>query len=98
MSKFHVGDEVVIFNSISCAFEKDTVYGVLFVPVANTEKTQHTEKSIAERIEAGEMVVKEQCQTLQHQIVDADVLFASEQEARDFYISLLLGPVESAAE
>lgn len=89
MTKFNVGDEIVIFNSISCEFEKDTVYGILFVPITNPEKTQHNDKSIAERLEAGEMTVREQYQTLQHQIVDAEVLFASEDEAREFYLNLL---------
>lgn len=89
MSKFNVGDSVTIFNSISCEFEQDTVYGVLYVPIANPEVEQHTDKTIAQRIEDGEMVVHEQYQTLQHQIVDAGVLFADEAEARKFYLELL---------
>lgn len=85
MSKFKCGQEVVLFNSISMKFEKDVVYGVLFVPMAKEGIEQHGDKGIAERIAAGEMEVVEQCQTMQHQIVDADRLFASEEECFEFY-------------
>lgn len=89
MSKFNPGDEVVLFNSISCEFEHDIAYGVLFVPIANNGVEQDKSKSIAERIADGEMRVQEQYQTQQHQIVDAEVLFATEDEARQFYLDLL---------
>ena len=42
--------------------------------------------NIAEKIEAGQMKVQEQYQLVGHQgIVDAEVLFASEDECRAFY-------------
>ena len=66
--------------------EEDDVYGALFVPVAVEGVQQDSGKSIKEKIEAGQMVVKEQYQLCGHQgIVDADVLFASEEECRKFY-------------
>ena len=89
MSKFSVGDRVVLFNSISCNFEQDEVFGVLFVPVPVEGKEQHREKGVAQQLADGEVEVREQCQTLQHQIVDAGVLFKSEEEARAFYLDLL---------
>lgn len=86
MSKFKVGQRVWLFNSMSMAIEPDEVYGVLYVPVAVEGVAQESQKSIAERLEAGQMEVKEQCQLSMHQgIVDAAVLFASEWECRDFY-------------
>ena len=86
MSKFKVGQRVCLFNSLSCSIEEDQVYGVLFVPVPVEGKTGGEGKSIAEKLEAGLMEVKEQCQLCGHQgIVDTDVLFASEAECRAFY-------------
>ena len=90
MSRFRVGQEVVLFNSVSCEFEKDEVYGVLFVPVAVEGVQQDGGKRISERLASGQMEVKEQCQLASHQgIVDADVLFASEDECREFYRKVL---------
>lgn len=89
MSKFKIGDDVYIFNSLSCEIEKDTVYAILYAPIADLKKEQHSDKSIKERIASGEMNVKEQCQTLQHQILDADVLFESPEKAKEFYKALL---------
>jgi hypothetical protein len=89
MSKFNIGDTVYLFNSISCEVEQDTVYAVLYAPIADTRVEQHTEKSFKERIELGEMKVHEQCQTLQHQIVDSEILFESPEKAKAYYIDLL---------
>lgn len=75
-----------LFNSLSCKIEEDDVYGVLFVPVAVEGVLQDSGKSIKEKIVAGQMEVKEQYQLVGHQgIVDADVLFASQDECRKFY-------------
>ena len=89
MSKFSIGDRVFIFNSISCEIESDVVYAILYAPIANAGVEQDQTKSIKQRIEDGEMSVHEQCQTLQHQILDADILFASESDAKEFYRKLL---------
>lgn len=84
--KFKPGTHVFLFNSLSMRIEEDDVYGALFVPVAVEGVQQDSGKSISEKIEAGQMVVKEQYQLCGHQgIVDADVLFASEAECRKFY-------------
>lgn len=84
--KFEIGQRVYLFNSLSCKIEEDDVYGILFVPVAVEGVQQDSGKSIAEKIKAGQMQVKEQCQLCGHQgIVDAEVLFASEEECRKFY-------------
>lgn len=86
MSKFSVGQRVWLFNSMSMAIEPDEVYGVLYVPVAVEGVQQDSQKSVSERLEAGQMEVKEQCQLIAHQgIVDADRLFASEGECVSFY-------------
>lgn len=86
MTKFSCGQRVYLFNSLSMRIEEDDVYGALFVPVAVEGVLQDSGKSISEKIEAGQMVVKEQYQLCGHQgIVDADVLFASEAECRKFY-------------
>ena len=86
MSKFKCGDHVFLFNSLSMRIEEDDVYGALFVPVPVEGVAQDSGKSIKEKIEAGQMVVKEQYQLCGHQgIVDADVLFASEGECREAY-------------
>lgn len=75
-----------LFNSLSMRIEEDDVYGALFVPVAVEGVQQDGGKSIKEKIEAGQMAVKEQYQLCGHQgIVDAEVLFASEAECREFY-------------
>lgn len=86
MSKFNVGQRVWLFNSMSMALEPDEVYGVLYVPVPVEGVAQDSQKSVAERLEAGQMEVHEQCQLCAHQgIVEAKVLFASEGECRKFY-------------
>jgi len=86
MSKFSVGQRVYLFNSLSCKVEEDDVYGVLYVPVALDGVKQDSGKSIREKLDAGQMIVKEQCQLCSHQgIVDADVLFGSEEECRKYY-------------
>lgn len=89
MSKFNVGDKVVLFNSLSCEFEKDEVFCVLFVPVPVPGRGEPKSNSIAEQLANGEVEIKEQYQTLQHKIVDADILFANEDDARDYYLSVL---------
>ena len=86
MRKFEIGQHVYLFNSLSMRIEEDDVYGALFIPVAVEGVLQDSGKSIKEKIEAGQMVVKEQYQICGHQgIVDADVLFASKEECRRFY-------------
>ena len=85
MSKLDVGQTVYLFNSISLKIEEDQVYGILYVPEPVEGREQHPDKSFAERIESGEQQVVEKVQTLQHQIVDAAVLFESEEECVAFY-------------
>ena len=86
MSKFKVGQRVWLFNSLSMRIEEDDVYGALYVPVPVEGKTGGEGKSIAEKLESGLMEVKEQYQLCGHQgIVDAEVLFASEEECREAY-------------
>ena len=86
MKKFESGQRVYLFNSMSMRIEEDDVYAALFVPVPVEGVAQDSGKSIKEKIEAGQMVVKEQYQLCGHQgIVDADVLFASEEECREAY-------------
>jgi len=89
--RHEIGKEVVLFNSMSLQFEKDVVYGVLYIPVPKEGAEQSAGAEFADRFARGEMVVKEQCQTLQHQIVDADLLFDSEEECRVFYKEVLSG-------
>lgn len=84
-NKYSVGDHVVLFNSVSCEIEHDSVYGVLFVPIAVEGKQRDESKTIAEQIEAGLLEVKEQYQTLKHGIVNAELLFGSEEECRSYY-------------
>lgn len=84
--KFNCGDRVFLFNSLSLRIESDDVYGALFVPQPVEGVAQESGKSIKEKIDAGQMAVREQYQLCSHQgIVDADVLFASEEECRDYY-------------
>lgn len=86
MSKFNPGDRVFLFNSLSCKIESDDVYGCLFVPVPVEGRYGSEGKGLKEKIEAGYMEVKEQYQLVSHQgIVDADMLFASEEECREWY-------------
>lgn len=86
MSKFQCGDHVFLFNSLSMRIEEDDVYGVLFVPVPVEGVKQDSGKSVGEKIAAGQMKVHEQYQLCGHQgIVDADVLFGSEEECRKRY-------------
>lgn len=86
MSKYQCGQKVFLFNSLSVKIEEDDVYGALFVPVAVEGVKQDSSKSLAEKLKAGQMKVKEQYQLCGHQgIVDAEVLFASEEECRAFY-------------
>lgn len=86
LSKFQCGQHVWLFNSLSMRIEEDDVYGALYVPVPVEGEVQDSGKSIAEKIGAGQMEVREQYQLCGHQgIVDADVLFASEDECREAY-------------
>lgn len=86
MTKFKCGQHVWLFNSLSMRIEEDDVYGALFVPVAVDGVQQDSGKSIQEKLDAGQMEVKEQYQLFGHQgIVDAEVLFASEEECREAY-------------
>ena len=85
-TKFQCGDHVFLFNSLSMRIEEDDVYGALFIPVAIAGVQQDSSKSIAEKIEAGQMKVQEQYQLCGHQgIVDADVLFASREDCVAWY-------------
>lgn len=83
--KHEIGKEVVLFNSMSLRFEKDVVYGILFIPVPK-DGVESSDAEFAEKVRRGDFEVREQCQTLQHQIVDADLLFDSEEECRKFYL------------
>lgn len=86
MTKFKCGQHVWLFNSLSMRIEEVDVYGALFVPVAVEGVQQDSGKSIQEKLDAGQMEVKEQYQLCGHQgIVDAEVLFASEEECRAAY-------------
>ena len=86
MTKFEVGQKVCLFNSISMKIEHDDVYAILFVPVPVEGAEQDSQKSIAEKLKDGKMVVKEQYQLASHQgVLDADCLFASEAECRDYF-------------
>ena len=86
MSKFSVGQRVFLFNSISMKVESDDVYAVLYVPVAVEGRDQDSGKGLLERIESGQMEVKEQYQLSSHQgVLDVDCLFASEEECREFF-------------
>lgn len=86
MSKFQCGEHVFLFNSLAMQIEEDDVYGALYVPVPVEGVPQDSGKSIKEKIDAGQMKVQEQYQLCGHQgIVDAEVLFASEAECREFY-------------
>ncbi len=86
MSKFNCGEHVYLFNSLSMRIEEDDVYGALYVPVPLEGVQQDSGKSIKEKLDAGQMIVKEQYQLCGHQgIVDADVLFASESECKEAY-------------
>lgn len=92
MTKFKCGQHVWLFNSLSMRIEEDDVYGALFVPVAVEGVQQDSGKSIQEKLDAGQMEVKEQYQLCGHQgIVDADVLFASEEECREAYRAFFAG-------
>lgn len=84
--KFKPGQRVYLFNSLSMRIEEDDIYGCLYVPVPVEGVTQDSGKGIREKLEAGQMVVAEQYQLCVHQgIIDADVLFASEEECRESY-------------
>lgn len=86
LSKFQCGQHVWLFNSLSMRIEEDDVYGALYVPVPVEGVVQDSGKSIAEKIGAGQMEVREQYQLCGHQgIVDADVLFASREECVSWY-------------
>ena len=92
MSKFNVGQRVYLFNSLGLRVESDDVYAILFAPMYAEGAEQRSEKGIAERLESGEMYVQEQYQLAGHQgVVDAEVLFASEEECREFYRKFLAG-------
>ena len=84
--KLAVGQKCYLFNSLSVKIEEDDVYGALFVPVAVEGVKQDSSKSLAEKLKSGQMKVQEQYQLCAHQgIVDAEVLFASEDECKKFY-------------
>ena len=79
---------MALFNSISGQIEHDTVFCVLFAPITAEGKEKDESKSIAEQIAEGQMEVHEQYQTLQHGIVDAGILFGSDEECKEYYREL----------
>lgn len=85
--KFNVGQTVYFFNSLSKKIESEIVYGVLFIPYLKAGKTAEPDVAgnFAARLAAGDYEIHEQYQTLKNQIMDADVLFASEAECRDYW-------------
>lgn len=86
MSKFKVGQRVYLFNSLGLRIESDEVYATLYMPVPAEGRQVDPEKGIAELVSSGAMVVKEQYQLAKHQgVLDADMLFASEEECREFF-------------
>lgn len=80
--KFNVGQEVVLFNSVSGEIEKDYVFAVLFAPKGEQAESG---SDLAKKIEEGKTVVTEEYQTLQHGIVGGAQLFASEAECKEYY-------------
>lgn len=86
-SKFKVGQTVYFLNGLTGKVETDVVYGVLYIPVLKEGKTG--EPDFAAQIARGDYEVREQYQTLKHQIMDVGGLFASEEEClshwRDFF-------------
>lgn len=86
MSKFNVGQKVYLFNSVSMSIEEDSVYAVLFVPIAKPGVAQDSSKSLQEKLSSGQMEVHEQYQLSLHQgVLDASCLFASEDECKAFF-------------
>lgn len=85
-SRFVVGQEVYLFNSINLRVEKDFVQAVIIAPVQKEGVTQHNDKSITERIAGGELEVKEQYQLLEHQgFLGGECLFENEKELKEFF-------------
>lgn len=74
--KFNVGQTVYFLNGLTGKVESDVVYGVLFIPMLKEGKT--AKPDFAAQIAEGDYEVKEQYQTLKHQIMDVGGLFASE--------------------
>ena len=86
MSKYDCGQTVYLFNSIACKIEEDNVYCVLYEPVPVDGGEPVGPSSIKERIESGQLAVKERYQLCGHHgILDADILFASPEECKAFY-------------
>lgn len=86
MSKFQVGQRVHLFNSLSLVIEEDEVYGIVYVPVAKEGVEQISGKPVSEKLKDGEVEVHEQYQLCGHQgVLEADCLFATEDECREFY-------------
>lgn len=85
-NKFCVGQRVYLFNSVSMEIESDDVYAILFVPIAVDGVEQKNDQTLEQRIKGGQMKVQEQYQLAQHQgVLDAECLFASEEECRAFF-------------
>lgn len=85
MSKFNCGDRVVLFNAHTCEFESDFVFAVLYAPILKSGADPASGEGLKDKIASGDMVVKEQYQTCTHGVVDASVLFASEEDCKAFY-------------
>lgn len=78
---------MVLFNAQTREFETDFVFAVLYAPVLKAGATGAAEgKALKEKIDSGDMEVKEQYQTCTHGVVDANVLFGSEKECKEFYL------------
>lgn len=90
-SKFSVGQEVVLFDSLACEFKKDVVFAVYYAPVPVEGVEPHLERGVKERLDAGEVEVREQYQLVRGGIVPSDRVFASEDECRAFYREFMGG-------
>lgn len=84
-----MGDRVVLFNSISLKFENDSAFGFVVAPEPVPGKEQHADKTVADAIKDGEKHLVISVQTLQHGIVNQDVLFHTEKECKEYYVDLL---------
>lgn len=85
-TKFSVGQEVVLFNSASQRIEHDQVFGILISPNPVPGKELHVDKSVAEQLEEGSVVVSPKYQLQMHQgLLDECILFPDEASCAEFY-------------
>lgn len=86
-SKFSCGDQVFLFNGLTCEIESDFVFAVLYAPVLKAGATGAAEgQALKEKIDSGDMEVKEQYQTCTHGVIGANGLFGSEKECKEYYL------------